>query len=341
MKLPRMDSDEHDLLEMSSQVFKEHVAAEVDGDPTFQHELWASLSELGLANLTAPESAGGSEASWRQAGLVLDSAARLGIHTPIAEHDLLAGWLLRTVDEAQQATSLDTFGWVGTNAWAELPWAAEAEAAVLVRRSDDDGSWLWARVERSAWATGQQIGGAHGARLAWTDLSALPWLELPDHVGEQVLLRGALVRSIQVAAALEGMVEMSIDHATVRHQFGKPLMRFQAVQKLIADIAAESTLASAAVARALDLADTAPREIDVAVAKSCVGHAAEVVARGAHQVHGAIGTTREHRLHRLASSVYTWRNDFGGASWWDGWLAQRLASEAPAEASVWNIVTAG
>ena len=40
-------------------------------------------------------------------------------------------------------------------------------------------------------------------------------------------------------------------------------------------------------------------EFLVAVARSCAGHAASVVVRNAHQVHGAIGTTREHRLHEF------------------------------------------
>ena len=49
----------------------------------------------------------------------------------------------------------------------------------------------------------------------------------------------------------------------------------------------------------------------VAVAKSCVGHAASVVVRGAHQVLGAIGTTLEHELHTLTKPILARRSEFG------------------------------
>lgn len=43
-----------------------------------------------------------------------------------------------------------------------------------------------------------------------------------------------------------------MDHVSTRNQFGRPLARFQAVQNLVADMAAESALARAATEAALD-----------------------------------------------------------------------------------------
>ncbi|PRC52953.1 acyl-CoA dehydrogenase, partial [Mycobacterium sp. ITM-2017-0098] len=48
-------------------------------------------------------------------------------------------------------------------------------------------------------------------------------------------LKSALVRSIQVCAALDRALELSIEHTTSREQFGRPLAKFQAVQHQIAD----------------------------------------------------------------------------------------------------------
>ncbi|WP_269090185.1 acyl-CoA dehydrogenase family protein, partial [Mycobacterium paraintracellulare] len=61
----------------------------------------------------------------------------------------------------------------------------------------------------------------------------------------------ALVRSIQVSAALDRILQLCVDHAAARVQFGRPLAKFQAVQNLISDIAAEAALARAATEAAL------------------------------------------------------------------------------------------
>ena len=55
----------------------------------------------------------------------------------------------------------------------------------------------------------------------------------------------------------------------------------------------------------------------VGVAKSCVGHAASVVVRGAHQALGAIGTTLEHELHTLTKPILARRSEYGSLQDWD------------------------
>ncbi|PRC45222.1 acyl-CoA dehydrogenase, partial [Mycobacterium sp. ITM-2017-0098] len=132
-------------------------------------------------------------------------------------------------------------------------------------------------------------------------------------------------RSIQVCAALDRALELSIEHTTSREQFGRPLAKFQAVQHQIADIAAEAALARSATEAALSVAVTSdwrsPQlEFLVAAARSCAGHATSVVVRNAHQVHGAIGTTSEHRLHEFTRAALAWRSEFGSVRHWDARL---------------------
>ncbi|BAH51318.1 hypothetical protein ROP_30710 [Rhodococcus opacus B4] len=137
-----------------------------------------------------------------------------------------------------------------------------------------------------------------------------------------MLLRGALVRGLQVCAALDRILDMSITHTTERAQFGRPLAKFQSVQHLVADIASEAALARAAAEAALAEAvrtdwTGSNLEFLIAVARSCAGHAASVVVRNAHQVHGAIGTTHEHRLHEFTTPALAWRSEFGSVHYWD------------------------
>ena len=57
----------------------------------------------------------------------------------------------------------------------------------------------------------------------------------------------------------------------------------------------------------------------------------------ASQMHGAIGFTREHRLHLYSTALWAWRDEFGGQVFW----AKRLGSAALAAggAGFWPMVT--
>jgi hypothetical protein len=167
-------------------------------------------------------------------------------------------------------------------------------------------------------------------------------------VGELILggdlnrLQGAFIRVAQAAGALDAALTMSIDHVNTRQQFGKPLGKFQAVQQVLAIFATEAAavnVAGAAAAAALDRAhgdfDTALFEI--ASAKLRMNKAIGVAASIAHQVHGAIGFTREYDLHRLTGPLLDWRSDHGNDAYWAnvlGGMAVKLGG-----AGLWAEVT--
>jgi acyl-CoA dehydrogenase len=157
---------------------------------------------------------------------------------------------------------------------------------------------------------------------------------------EDVRLRGALVRALQLSGALDQSVELATAHAAVREQFGRPLLKFQAVQALLADAAAETALAQAATLGAViamnESGDAEERWRSVAVAKSCTSHAAGVVCRNAHQVIGAIGFTTEHALHRYTGRLLAWRDEFGTRDEWDRALLEAVTTSV--DRDVWSYV---
>jgi alkylation response protein AidB-like acyl-CoA dehydrogenase len=167
------------------------------------------------------------------------------------------------------------------------------------------------------------VGASHlrlkdGVNLAGEPLDSVD----PPGGGEDVLLKGALIRSIQMAGALERILELTINYTRERHQFGRSLMRFQAVQQALALMAGEVAAAGATV----DAAVETPDAQRVAIAKIRTGLAAGQASAIAHQLHGAIGLSQEHQLHHFTRRLWSWRDDFGTEHDWATRLGQQLLS---------------
>jgi acyl-CoA dehydrogenase len=71
--------------------------------------------------------------------------------------------------------------------------------------------------------------------------------------------------------------------------------------------------------------------LEAASAKIRSGEAAAEGSAIAHQVHGAIGFTKEHVLHRFTLRLLSWRDDFGNESYWAAALGARLAARGADE----------
>lgn len=73
----------------------------------------------------------------------------------------------------------------------------------------------------------------------------------------------------------------------------------------------------------------------LAIARIRVAEATGIVVETAHQVHGAIGFTREHGLHHLTRRLMAWRDDHGGEAHWAAALGAHLAARGP----LWELMT--
>ncbi|MEM7020130.1 MAG: acyl-CoA dehydrogenase family protein, partial [Pseudomonadota bacterium] len=150
---------------------------------------------------------------------------------------------------------------------------------------------------------------------------------------------GAMLRSAQIAGALDALTAMSVQYASERIQFGKPIGKFQAIQQSLAQLATQTAsvgLASEVAFRAA-VTKSDPR-FEIAVAKIRAGEASELATSIAHQTHGAIGFTYEHNLHFATRRLWAWRAEFGTDSEW----AEKLGSSALSEGgeALWPYVTA-
>lgn len=305
--------------------------------------IWGTLSELGLARLTGDESSGGSGAGWGEAAALLSGAAAKGVPVPYVETDLLAGWLLEQaglpVDDRPRTVALVDADGRGHR----VAWAREVSSIVVVQTKE--GGWVVSDVPAESVeivehpALGREPRA--GIRVDVAKLDEAESGSLSDAQFAVHQLRGALARSLQTVAALETAAELAKEYVVTRHQFGRPLAKFQSVQNLIVDAVAEATLARSAVDEALyEAIETGLEGPDsvfrVAVAKSVVGRAASVVVRNTHQALGAIGTTEEHSLHKFTNAALAWRSEFGSIRVWEEALG--AAAGAGSVDDVWAMV---
>lgn len=128
--------------------------------------------------------------------------------------------------------------------------------------------------------------------------------------------RGALATTALIGGALQRALELSIDHANTRVQFGKPLGKQQAVQQalaLMAEEVAAVAVAAQAAAKARDRGDAA---FEIGCAKLRANKAAGIGGAIAHQVHGAIGFTKDYPLHHYTARLIEWRSAYGNDAYW-------------------------
>lgn len=148
----------------------------------------------------------------------------------------------------------------------------------------------------------------------------------PPGLDREVLLRrGALLRCAAMAGAIARVLDLSVRYVLERVQFGRPIAKFQAVQQLMAQLAGASAAATAAAEAATAGVEKGNGAFEVAAAKARIGEAATLAARIGHQVHGAMGFTREHELHLATRLLWVWREEYGSESFWQLALGRTVA----------------
>ncbi|ORM34045.1 acyl-CoA dehydrogenase family protein [Williamsia sp. 1135] len=338
-----MSTPNHELAELLSSLFGRHVDSDSES-AEIDRNLWATLCETGLDRLTGGPDREGGDAGWAESALLLCAVGANAARVPVAENDLLAGWLLDTAgiaahdSDIRVAALLDSDGRAGA-----VPWASQTDRLVLLWRNGDD--WQVSDLARSEVGVESGRNRAGESRDAVVvDTPRLDGTPVSATVATEYRLRGALTRSHLMVGAMSRIQQIVIEHAGARVQFGRPLAKFQAVQHMVAALAAEAALAAATTAAAADLAGTHgfgdPRTaLVVAASRSVTGHAASVVVRNAHQVLGAIGFTREHELHRYTNRLLSWRAEYGSVRSWDDELT-RVAVDAGTK-GLWPLLASG
>lgn len=302
----------------------------------FDHTAWRHLEDAGLTRLTSDPESGGSP---RELALVLRALARHAVTVPLAETDVLAGWLAARAGVEVPETGVLTLavGDVGTAALQGVPYARDADAVVVTLR--DGGSLRVAVASPSdlVIASGHNLGGEPRDTVGVPDVDFVT-----VDAAAELERRGAWARCVQSLGALDAAVEYSVSHTRERVQFGRPLSAFQAVQHTLASMAGEVERARAATELAVAAAaeygfDSPQTDYAVTVAKVVLGRVVPTVVTAAHQLHGAIGVTIEHRLWLATMRARSWVDEFGDTALYARRLG-RMALAAARDGNPWDMV---
>jgi len=304
---------------------------------SFDEVLWRNLEDTGLARLTSSQDAGPADAA-----IVLSGLARHAAAVPVAETDLLAAWLAGTADVPVPAAgpltvaiadAVESGGRVRGIA-RDVPWPVGA--VVLAARTSE--ALHVAVLAEAPNVDGHNLVGEPCGSITF-DIAANESQVVDLSVTDELTRRGAWARCIQIVGAFDAACGLTVAHTGERVQFGRRLSNFQAVQHSLAAMAGEIERARAttalAVAAAADYGfDHPATDYAVTVAKVTVGRAVGPVTTIAHQLHGAIGVTAEHRLWLATMRARGWVDEFGTTSQY----ARRFGRMVLAAVDPWDVV---
>jgi alkylation response protein AidB-like acyl-CoA dehydrogenase len=338
----------------------------IASDEGFDRDVWRQMgAQLGLMALAIPEEYGGAGFSFAETAIVLEEMGRRLLCAPFfASAVVSAATLLATDDENAKNSYLpgiasgDT---IATLALVESSGRWDEAGIADVTASQAGGGWTlsgtkWfvldgqvadlflvaARADRavSLFAVEAQAAGVRRTALSTLDLTRrLSRLHLDGvpatlvgAVGdgwqalERVLDIAAVALAAEQVGGAEFVLDMAVEYAKNRVQFGRPIGSFQAVKHACADmlLAVESAKSAAYYAARCVASGDPELPVVAAVAKSFCSEAYFKVASDNIQVHGGIGFTWEHPAHLYFRRAKSSELMLGDPAYWRELLARRI-----------------
>jgi alkylation response protein AidB-like acyl-CoA dehydrogenase len=310
----------------------------METDEGYDPAVWSQMAEqLGLQGLALPEEHGGSGFSFVEQALVLEEMGRALLCAPYFSSVVLAGTaLVESGDDGAQKELLPGIAdgsTIATLALAEDAgaWATD-ELTTTARRTTDgyllngaksfvlDGHIAGALLVVAQADAGPSLFVVDGAatglsrklletvdmtrKLARIDLTDTPARLIGSEgdataVVERTLQRAAVALAAEQVGAAQRCLDMSVDYAKLRVQFGRPIGSFQAIKHKCADMLLEVESARSAVHYAAwQIAEaTSEAPLTSSLAKAYCSDAFTNAATDTIQIHGGIGFTWEHDAH--------------------------------------------
>jgi alkylation response protein AidB-like acyl-CoA dehydrogenase len=269
---------------------------------------WSALGEMGVLGVLASEDAGGLGLGLLDLVLLLEETGYTALPEPIVEHAAVGVPMVDDAGSVVDGTETITAPFHHDTV---MPYADRADHFLVF---DGDVVEIMPRAS-VALEPCQSVDGARNlARLTRT-------ADAPRRVtGGDVRAafdRGALGTAAQLVGLARRMIEMTVEYASERKQFGVPIGSFQAVKHHLADARLALEFARPLAYRAAwSLDDGDPdAPVHVSMAKATASDAATFVGREALQCHGAIGYSYEYDLHLFLKRAWVLAAAWGDADW--------------------------
>jgi alkylation response protein AidB-like acyl-CoA dehydrogenase len=304
----------------------------------YDRAVWSQMADqLGLQGLIIPEQFGGSGYGYLELVVVLEEMGRALLCAPYFSTVVMAANLLMASgdDDAKQdyLPGIASGSVIATVALAEDAGRWD-EAGVTLEAKRGRGSWtltgeklfvfdghtadvvLAAARTRggvSVFAVGKGAAGFSATPMLTMDQTRkqarLTFCSTPARlIGREgggwpaiatMLDLAAVALAAEQAGGAQKVLEMAVEYARFRVQFGRPIGSFQAIKHTCADMLLDVESAKSAAYYAGRAAAAGDEELPVlaSLAKSCCSEAYSRAAAGSIQVHGGIGFTWEHPAH--------------------------------------------
>lgn len=168
-------------------------------------------------------------------------------------------------------------------------------------------------------------------KIEWTpsDASCVCKADHGKKLWEGVLNRAGLATAAQLLGLAQRMLDLGIDYAAQRKQFGKPVGSFQAVKHHLADVAVKIEFAKPVIHRAAYALGHEHKDVGIHVshARLAAGEAARLAARKSIQAHGAMGYTWEADLQMFMKRAWVLEATWGDRAFHKSRVARHVLAE--------------
>jgi len=284
----------------------DRIAELAESDEGWDASSWSELAELGWTGVSIPEEQGGVGLGFVEQAVILEELGRALYPGPFASTmnalPALEGERLEQVaaGEARWSLSLNGDGLV-----------PDLAAVDHVAVADEEGIWAVTGFEVEALPTmdttrrlGRLSGGERELLVGAVDAPL---------VVAQMRMHAQGSNAVEAVGIAQKVMELSVEYASTREQFGRPLGVYQAVSHPLADTYIETELSrSLAYWAAWSIAESDEQApVAAAAAKAYATESAVLACERAIQIHGGIGFTWEHVLHRYYKRAQ-WLAAYGG-----------------------------
>jgi alkylation response protein AidB-like acyl-CoA dehydrogenase len=344
---------------------EEAVREQMETDDGYDKAVWTQMAEqMGLQGLHIPEEFGGSGFSYIELGIVLEEMGRSLLCAPFFSTVVLAGnTLIMSGDDAAKKAYLpgiasgETIATVAftepNGKWDESGIETSATASgdgytltgtksfvldgnianlIIVAAKTDAGTSLFAVEGDAEGMTRTQLATMDQTRKqAKIEFSNTPAKLIGEDGKGWDILSGVLdLVAVGLAAEQVGgaqfVLDMAVEYAKVRVQFGRPIGSFQAIKHKCADMLLEVESSKSAAYYGLWCASEMNDELatTASLAKAYCSEAYFHAAAENIQIHGGIGFTWEHPAHLYFKRAKSSELLFGDPTYHRELLAQRI-----------------